>query len=209
MEKEIKDRIQITAKDLFMRVGIRSVTMDDIARELSISKKTLYQYFDNKDQLVNEIVRSHLEEEKVEFSEIEANAENAIHELIGIAQCIRAHISNLNPSTLYDVQKYHAEAWNHFKEFKQNGIKGHVKRNIKRGIEEGYYRQEIDAEILATYRIEQVEMIFDPRIFPANKFDLKIVQIQLFEHFVHGMLTSKGKELYEEFQNENKVLANE
>ncbi len=202
MEQEIKDRIIQIASELFMRVGIRSVTMDDVSRELSMSKKTLYQYFDNKNSLVTAVVQNHLIMEREEFTGIAKNAENAIHELAGIAKCIRTHVMKMNPSTLYDLRKYHGQAWQGFEKFKHEFIRGNVEDNIKRGIEEGYYREEIDPEIISIMRMEQVESIFDQRLFPQSKYDFARVQLQLFNHFVYGLVTDKGRKLYEEFQKQ-------
>ncbi len=199
---EVKERIVEAADELFMRLGVRSVTMDDVAREVAMSKKTLYQYFDNKDHLVSAVTERHLDLEKKEFCDIADKSDNAIHELHQIAKCLRDHMSRTNPSTLHDIQKYHRDAWNQFLDFKEAFIKGNVIDNMKRGMDEGYYRQELDPEILAVFRVEQVQMIFDNKIFPPDKFEFTRVQMQLFDHFVHGLLTEEGKKLYKNFQEE-------
>lgn len=197
---EIKEKIIVAADDLFMRLGIRSVTMDDVARELSMSKKTLYQYFDNKDSLVTAVVEEHLAKERDEFCKIADEAENAIEEMHRIAGCLRSHVSSTNPSTLHDLQKFHSNAWDLFLEFKNAFIRGHVQQNIEKGMREGYYREDIDPEIMATFRVEQVQMTFDARIFPPDHFDVGTVQMQLFDHFFNGLLTEEGKKLYQTFQ---------
>ncbi len=202
MEQEVKEKITAAADDLFMRLGIRSVTMDDVAGELAMSKKTLYLYFDNKDNLVTAVAERHLRMEKEEFCLIAEHAENAIDELHRIAKCLRDHISKMNPSTLYDIQKYHSTAWNHYLSFKNSFIRGNVEKNIKRGKQEGYFREDLDEAILARFRVEQVQMIFDQKIFPPDQFSFADVQLQLFDHFVHGLLTESGKELYQNFQKE-------
>ena len=199
---EVKDKIVAVADDLFMRLGIRSVTMDDVARELAMSKKTLYLYFDNKDHLVTAVAERHLEKEKEEFDEIAKTAENAIDELHRIAKCLRDHIVKMNPSTLYDIQKYHRNAWNLYLSFKNSFIRGNVEANIVKGKKEGYYRENINPAILSRFRVEQVQMIFDNKIFPTDQFEFAEVQMQLFDHFVHGLLTETGKELYQRFQKE-------
>ncbi len=114
----MKDKIIEGAEKLFFQYGVRSVSMDDVARELSMSKKTLYQYFTNKEELVTEVARTHLIEEKREFQCIARNANNALEELFSISKCLREHMQDMNPALMYDLQKYHPEAWQHFLSYK-------------------------------------------------------------------------------------------
>lgn len=194
---EVQEKIIIAADELFMRYGIRSVTMDDIARHLSISKKTIYQYFKDKDEIVCRVTKAHLEKEKEEFDAIKKESINSIQELFLLSRCLRKNIINLNPSLLFDLQKYHSRAWNIFIEFKEKVFKNSIVETLKRGIKEGYFRKDIDPRVLAIMRLEQVQMTFDDRVFPRAEFDFAKVQMQLFDHFLHGILTTHGKELLE------------
>ena len=178
--------------------------MDDVAKEASMSKKTLYQYFQNKDSLVTEVVQKHFELERAEFEGIKAQADNAIHELILTAQCIRKHVYKTNPSLLLDMQKFHGLAWREYLDFKHSTIKGQIEDNIRRGIKEGYFRSEMDPEILAIFRVESVQLIFDPKVFPNDKFDFPTIQIQIMDHFINGLLTDEGRKKYEEY-SENEI----
>lgn len=196
---EAKEKILKAAEELFIRFGIRSVTMDDVARDASMSKKTLYQYFDNKDTLVSEVAINHLETESREFEEITKQSKDAIDDMLLVSQCLRKHVFRMNPSLLFDMQKYHSKAWDEYLKFKHTTIRGHIKKNIKQGIEEGYFRSEIDAEILSRLRVEQVQLAFNPKIFPTDKFDFTNTQIQILNHFIHGLLTDKGRMKYDEY----------
>jgi len=203
---EAKDKILGSAEELFIRYGIRSVTMDDVARDASMSKKTLYQYFENKDSLVNEVVKKHFENEANEFEEINDKAENAIHEMMLVSQCLRKHVFRMNPSLLYDMQKYHGAAWDEYLKFKHTIIRGRIEDNIRKGIEEGCFREESDPEILSILRVEQVQLVFNSKIFPNDKFDFRTVQLQIMDHFVNGLLTDEGRKKYEEYtQLENQI----
>ena len=202
---EIKEKIVAEAEALFLRLGIRSVTMDDVARELSMSKKTLYQFFENKEHLVLEVARKHLTEEAADFTNIAEEAENAIDELHRISKCMRRNMSNIHPVTLHDLRKYHPKAFELFSTFKNDFIKGNVENNLKRGIEEGYYRPDIDPEILAIVRVEQVTMMFDAKVFPNPPYDFIRVQMQMFDHFIHGILSEKGRDLYNQFIQQTEV----
>lgn len=200
----MKEKILEGASKLFMKYGVRSVTMDDVASALAISKKTIYQFYKNKDELVTSISKSHMEEEKYDYSLIEENSVDAIDEIYRVSNCFRKHMVDIHPKILFELKKYHSAAWQIYMKFKTEFVRNHIKRNIERGISEGYYRSELNPEILSAFRVEQVEMIFDDNLFPKEKFDFTEVQLQLFEHFVHGMLTDKGRILYINYLNHNK-----
>jgi len=196
---EVRERILESAMNLFNKFGVRSVTMDDVAREVSMSKKTLYQYFTNKDGLVTAVCKYHIQLERQEFSGIADDSENAIDELYQLASCMRRNIEDMNPSLLFDLQKFHHDAWNEYLKFKNEFIRGNVADNLNRGIGEGYYRPEINVPIMSRFRVEQVQMIFDQKVFPAGEFQFLEVQMHLYDHFIYGLLTDKGRKVYQEY----------
>ncbi len=204
---ESKAKIIAKTDELFRLYGVKSITMDEIACELGISKKTIYQYFKDKDELVYETTLYLLECDRKEFDDIQVQADNSIEELFLISKCLRRNFENLNPSILFDLKKYHPKAWDLFIEFKETFFKGTVRKSLERGMSEGYFRSEIDVDILTVLRLEQVQMSFDPRVFPRNQFDFKEVQIQFFDHFVNGILTDKGRTYYNELFNKKMSMA--
>ncbi len=197
-EKKIK-----AIGEMFMTYGVRSVSMDDIARHLGISKKTLYQHFKDKNELVKKVTESVIEETKSEYEAVTNQANNAIEELYLMSKCLRTHIENLNPSLVFDLKKFHAEAWDLFMDFEHITVYESIKDNLKRGKEEGFFRKEINSNVLAKLRVEQVHMSFDPHAFPKDEFDFTEVHMQMFEHYVYGLLTTKGFELFEKYKREN------
>jgi AcrR family transcriptional regulator len=186
------------AEALFHKYGVRSISMDEIAREMNMSKKTLYQYFEDKDDIVTQTTEQHVEREKLDFNEIFESSEDAIDELIKMSVCFRKNLTGLNPSLLFDLQKYHPKAWDKWINFKTEFIKNSVARTIERGMDEGYFRPNLNAEILAIFRMEQVEMTFNDKIFDPKKFDFTEVQMMLLDHFVHGLFTVKGQEIFDD-----------
>lgn len=174
--------------------------MDDVARALSMSKKTLYLHFSNKNELVTDAVENYMKGEMEEFGEIGKASDNSIEELFKLSKCMREHVFKINPSMLYDLQKYHADAWAIFQRFKNRFLRGQIMDNIERGVKEGFYRSEIDPKVIATLRLETVQMAFNDQIFPRTQFNFLDVQVQLFDHFVHGLLTDEGRRLYKEYQ---------
>jgi AcrR family transcriptional regulator len=200
---DIKNKIIEQAEQLFQQFGFRSVTMDDISKSLGLSKKTLYQYFVDKDDIVIKATQYHLDRDFKEFQEMALNATNAIEEIYSISVCMRKNLHKTNPSILYDLQKYYPKAWGLFLEYKDKVFKQSIITTIKRGQEEGYFRKEINSEILAMLRIEQIQMSFDPKLFPPEKYDFKEVQNQFINHFLEGLLTPTGRKIFEETITKN------
>jgi TetR/AcrR family transcriptional regulator, cholesterol catabolism regulator len=193
---DIKFNILSATAELFMRYGIRSVTMDTIAKELAMSKKTIYQYFKDKNEIVEQVTILHLENEKKMFEDVKTSSKNSIEELIKVSKCLGNSLATINPSLLYDLQKFHPKAWQKYLEYKEKVFRSGILHSLRKGMEEGFYRPEINPEIIATIRLEQVQIAFDQRIFPVAKFDFKEIQMEIFTHFVYGIVTEKGRELY-------------
>lgn len=203
----MKQRILEGAHALFVQHGVRSVSMDDVAKALSMSKKTLYLHFTNKDELVTQVVNMHLDTERDEFGQIAEISGNSIEELFNLSKCLRQHAFRINPSLLHDLQKYHMEAWAVFQKFKKDFIKKQITENIRRGVSEGYYREGLNADILAILRMEVIQLAFSDEVFPRARFDFLEVQMNVFDHFVHGLLSEKGKKLYQHYQTQEKSLS--
>ena len=195
-ELDTKDKILKGAEELFTKYGVRSISMDDIARHLTVSKKTLYQHFADKEDIVTMACKNHLERNAGEFDEARSTAKNAIDELAKLSVCLKRNMAELNPSLLYDLQKYHPKAWAVWVNHKNKFIRASVERNLKQGIEEGYFRPEINPQIMAAMRLELVQIAFDEEIFPREHFRLSEVQMQIFDHFVFGLVTDIGRKLY-------------
>jgi AcrR family transcriptional regulator len=189
----VEEKIIQTSHHLFMQFSIKSITMDDIARELSISKKTIYQYFRDKNDLVLKVTRAHLEKEKLEIQSIKERTTNAIDSLIEQSLCLRKNITRMNPSLLFDLRKYHQPAWELYLECKQKVYIRSLKDTLTKGVEEGYFRQQVDPGILAILRVEQIQMSIERFIYPGDQFEFKEVQIQLFDHFLNGLVSEKGR----------------
>lgn len=202
-DQGIKEKILNGAGELFVKYGVRSISMDDIARHLSVSKKTLYQHFADKEDLVTQASEAHINTSKKHYDELTNSAANAIDELAKISVFMRKEMTNMNPSLLFDLQKYHPNAWAAWLNHKNNFIRESVVRNIKQGMNEGYFRSDINPDVLAAVRIEQIPIAFDERVFPRDKFTLAEVQLQIFDHFVYGMCTEKGKQLYLNYKQAN------
>ncbi|MCH7415376.1 TetR/AcrR family transcriptional regulator [Belliella sp. R4-6] len=193
---DTKEKIIVTAIDQFMQYGIRSVTMDDIARLSGVSKKTVYQEFVDKNQLVYETFQSALEQDECKMKALPKLNDGVIDHLVGLSSYVRKRFSQMNPFVMNELQRYYPQCWQIFEEFKQKHIHQEIIDVLVKGIEEGYFRPEINPQIIATMRIEQMMSLFDPLKFPPAKFNLGEVHVEVFEHFLHGIFTEKGKETY-------------
>ena len=113
-----------------MRYGIKSVSMDDIAKQLGISKKTLYQYVDNKSDLITKVMEFHIETEQKAIAEIHDVAKDPIHEMLLIARFVSRLLREMNPATVYDLQKYYADSWQIMQKLQNEHIYGIIKENL-------------------------------------------------------------------------------
>jgi TetR/AcrR family transcriptional regulator, cholesterol catabolism regulator len=204
---ETKNKIVIAANDLFMKYGIRSVTMDDIARHLGMSKKTIYQSFTEKDELVKAVNELHQNLWEMESCKVKETTSNAIEELLQFSILFRKAMKTMNPSVMNDMFKYHRETWEDWNRYKQDVLRQRVTDTIVRGKAEGFFRREMNEEILAIMRIEQIDLGFNDQLFPVGKFNFEEVQMQFFDHFIYGCLTPKGVELYE--KNKRQIIERE
>lgn len=192
---EIKDRILQTAQELFFKYGIRSISMDDIAKHLSISKKTIYQFYKDKDEVVHTLMQEKFKKDSKHFENIHKISENVIEEMFNVMKHIGKTIGEINPSMFYDLQKHHSHTWNLFKDFREEHIVKMVEGMLLRGMKQGYIRTDINPKIIARMRMAQVDIGFNPEIFPPDKFKLVDVQLAMLEHFLYGICTLKGHKL--------------
>ena len=192
---EIQDRIRHKADELFRRYGIRSVTMDEIATQLGMSKKTIYQYYTDKDQLVDAVAVDEIQFSQECCTRDAAAAENAIEEIFKVMEFVEVMFRNMNPSMLHDLEKYHPVGYKKFLEHKNKFLYEMVKKNIERGIKEELYRPELDIEIMARYRLESMMLAFNADLFPMSKFNLVKLHQEILEHFLYGLATLKGYKL--------------
>ncbi len=200
-EKNILDN----ATNLFMQYGLKSVTMDDIAGKSGVSKKTIYQFFKDKNDIIKSSIKDHFEKHRHNILEAMNSTKTATEALIELSSCMKKQVEAINPAVLYDLQKYYPKSYQKVVEFKQEFMLDLVINMLNKGITDGTFRKEINVEILAIMRIEQVQMAFNPQIFPRDKFDFKAVNFQMFEHFVHGILTEKGRKQYNNLMNNNEI----
>jgi len=195
------ERIVNGGEELFLQAGIKSVTMDDIAKHLGMSKKTIYLFFKDKNELVLALVSKKLKEDEEQMAGIISKSTNVIEEMINMMRCSEEIFSRINPIVIHDMQKYHPEAWERFQNFKATVIVQTLEELLNKGIKQGYIRPDIDVKVLAIMRVNQVELGFNSAVFPVAEFNIWNVHQQLTEHFNYGVCTLKGYKLLNQYKN--------
>lgn len=199
---EVKERILLKSHELFNKYGIRSVSMDDIAAQLGISKKTVYQYYTDKQELVDAVFTAVMEENKSQCISCKEEGENAIDEVFKSFDKVKDMLSRMNPSVLFDMQKYHLPTFKKFENYRNQFLFKIIKENLVAGIEQGLYREDIDTDILSRFRLQSIVLAFDSDVFPTNKTDLVYIEQQLLEVFLLGVATAKGAKLIQKYKKQ-------
>ena len=186
------ERILKGSEELILQSGVRSVTMDDIARNLGISKKTIYHYFTDKNELINALVDKRLNEDREQMCSLISSSENMIEELVTMTKGAEDVFSRINPIVVHDLQKYYPDAWTRFQIFKVDFLINTLEKLLLKGIQQGYIRPDVDAKIVAIMRVNQIEMGLNTTIFPLSEFNAWKIQHQFLTHFNYGICTLKG-----------------
>lgn len=187
-------KIYSKAEEMFMRYGVRSVTMDDLSRAIGISKKTLYQSVENKEDLINKVITFILMKEAEVMGVIRKKAKDAIEEVVMISRHVNKMLQSINPAAMYDLQKYYTQQFDLMRSLNDQMVYTIIKENMDKGIEEGFYRANFNTEIIAKLYVGQADLIIDTQIFPTVKYDLTNVHREFVMHHLHSITTEKGKE---------------
>ena len=205
----MKERIQTKAQELFRRYGVKSVTMDEIASQLGVSKKTIYQFFSDKDELVLAVANNLISFAENSCSDHMSSAEDAIQEIFRAMDFGQKILEEINPAMLYDLEKYHPEAFRNFLKYKNSFMKKTLENNLRIGIQEELFREDINIEILTRYRLETMFMVLNQDVFPSNRFKFDEVHRALMEHFLYGIASLKGMKLINKYKERYKKTVNE
>jgi AcrR family transcriptional regulator len=200
-----EERIIEGARELFFRNGMKSITMDDIASHLGISKKTIYQFHKDKDALIYELTALELQKQELEMHAIRKQSKDPVEEILLAMASMSKMMIAISPAVFYDLQKYYRKSWKRFQEFKNKQIVNYVEENMRSGIRMGLYRANIPIKILARLRLEEIELGYNPEVYPPSHFNITEVQVALMDHFLHGIVTIKGHRLinkYKQIQEE-------
>lgn len=200
---KVENYILNEAEKLFMKFGMRSVTMDDIAKQLGVSKKTIYANFKDKNELVLNMISNMLAKDECRMSECLAHSENAIDEIFLLKDLMEDMLSSINPVVFYDLEKYHNEAYKLMMSFHEERIYDAVKAVLERGISENVFREDINVDILAASRVAQINWIFQSDLVRNGKYSLYEIIKETTTHFLFGICTLSGHILINNYTNRN------
>jgi AcrR family transcriptional regulator len=191
MNDELKNILQ-KVREMYMKYGIKSITMDDVARELSISKKTLYQYVTDKDDLVGKFIDNEILTRQAEICKCFGIGYNAIEELFEISIFMNKMMKDQNPATEYDLKKYYPLHYQKTVKARREGIYEYILLNLKKGIREGLYREEMNTETIAKLYLLRVEDSHINELFTKEEFASLRLFVEILTYHVRGIATEKG-----------------
>jgi AcrR family transcriptional regulator len=190
---------------LYNKYGIRSVTMDDIATELGISKKTIYEVFEDKNDMVKELILHQMRLMDKEFLETSNQKLNAIETLLSISDIITRYVTEISPSFNFDLMKYHPDAWKLMVEFKRERVFNHVKENLIIGIKEGLYRSDLNPDVIARLYVSRFRGGMDPDMFPNVQHTFATFFKEMLTYHIRGIASAKGLVVFEKIFKEHKL----
>ncbi|TDQ32586.1 TetR/AcrR family transcriptional regulator [Zeaxanthinibacter enoshimensis] len=201
----MKEKILDKATELFLSRGFKSVTMDDLAQELGISKKTIYTHFSNKTQIVKESVMQLFDQIAAGIEHICSLGKNPIEELYEIKKFAMTHLKDEQSSPQYQLQKYYPAIFETVRKKQFELMQDCVVKNLKIGIEQGIYRENINIEFVARIYFSGVNSIKDPNLFPADLFTAREIMDIYLEYHLRGIITPKGRNILNEIINSNQL----
>ncbi|MRI00895.1 TetR family transcriptional regulator [Kriegella sp. EG-1] len=199
----MKEKILNKATDMFLTLGFKSVTMDDLANEMGISKKTIYSHFDNKTNLIAESTSCLFCNISQGIDDICSNNKNPIEELYEIKKFVMMHLKNEKSSPQYQLQKYYPKIYESLKLRQYDVMKECVVHNIKKGIEQKIYRENLNIEFVAKIYFTGVIGIKDQKMFPSDKFPITELMDNYLEYHLRGIVTPKGRKILNTIINSN------
>lgn len=193
-------KILSASVELFSQYGFKTITMDDIARRAGISKKTLYQQFANKEEVVNESVIWYKNNTTASCEANLKDTENAIEGMVRIMAFFDEMHKRINPMAVFEMQRFFPDAYKTFRDMLEERDVVLIRENILQGIKEGLYREDINADLLARFRLETSLLILQPNLMVNDRNSLMSVALEIAEHFLYGIMTPKGEKLYQKYK---------
>ncbi len=198
MEQKCKEYTEKVFQ-LYFKYGIKSITMDEVARQLGVSKKTLYQHFKDKADLVEQTMMFTIKKHFQQISNMLTDELNAIEELLAINSYLNSVIEKEhNPAIDFDLQKYYPDIYRKFQDFRRKVTFDTLIRNLKKGKKEGLFRSDLNVEIIASVHMARMESQMNSENEILAKYNHKEVFNEIFTYHIRGICSRKGIEFYEQ-----------
>jgi len=199
----MKDEILLCATDLFLNYGFKSVTMDDLANKIGISKKTIYQHFDNKTKLVEATTMYMFNQISNGIDCICELEKNPIDEFYDIKKLVMNHLKNEKSSPQYQLQKYYPQIFATLKKKQFDVMQECVIKNLERGIKQGLFRKSLNIPFISRIYFSSIIAIKDKDLFPMEQFSMNMLMEHYLEYHLKGICTTKGLDYLSQFLNSN------
>lgn len=189
---------------LLLKYGLRNLSMDDISRDLSISKKTLYQYVENKADLIDKVMMNHLDEDWKRVIESVIPGRNAIDVLLSVSKQVCEHTKEINPNISFELQKFYPDVYKKFIDKQRSQIMTGMRLNIEQGMQEGLFRSDLDIDVVLHLYTQAVEDIHQIDIKNGANVSYDKLLSVMFENHIRGIASQEGLEYLEKVKNESK-----
>lgn len=184
-------------RELFFKYGVRSVSIDDICRDLGISKKKLYKYVTSKSQLVEKLLELERQNFEVIFAQHNFEGVNAIDILLTVSLEVGDRFRDVSPSMTFDLKKYYPDIYHKHVDERIEFIYQKIQINLQKGISQRIYRDDLSIELIARLYIRRLIDLHNPEFFPADKFSFQTLFEVMFDNFIRGIANPVGIEYYE------------
>lgn len=200
--EDLHKPLLLRIRDLLFLYGTKSITLDDIASRMGISKKTIYSCCPDKKNLVDRIVVDYLSSHRAEAERVRAESRHAIDEVLQMARLARARMEQVSPAFLFDLNKYYPEIWARFEQYRTHEIFGQVVDVIKRGQQEGLFRTDLDTEIVAAMHLQHIRLLTEPGQQPRPERPVGDLIRHIISIFLQGIVTRKGLDVMSKLEKE-------
>lgn len=197
-----RQKILEEAAIMFRTYGIRAVTMDMLANQLGISKRTIYEVFRDKDDLLDGVLKWMTEKQLNITARALAESENVIEAIFKLLRIMNDHFQKISPAFYLDIRKLSKNVLNHSEELKDLPYYRNNSEMLLRGIKEGVFRDDIDVNITNKCMLEVVRLSNDENLFPHDSHNMKDVIRNFYINYLRGISTQKGLELIDRYEKE-------
>lgn len=172
--------------------------MDDVAKELGMSKKTIYTFVENKAELVKLTMQNYLNEERTQLEAILKPSKNSVDEMIQMISYFFNQVREFNPSALNDLQKYYPETWEIYNEYRFHFMLNRIVENLENGVKQGVYRNGLNADIISKIYIAGVDILINQFLFPSNEYVFIDTYKEYLNYHLRGIVSPKGLKFLEQ-----------
>jgi AcrR family transcriptional regulator len=191
------------ARDLFFSYGLKSVSMDDLAKQAGISKKTIYQFVSDKNELIEKVVEEWMLVHKQALKKAVKESDNAVEELFMQDNLPFSAIASVNIHFFHQLEKFFPAVWKTLEAHKQKIVRQSIVKNLQRGIQENHYRNDLDVQFLSDVRLQQISTALNPVDFTERRGETKKLMYDFTVFYLHSVVNANGKRVLNKFLKNN------